>query len=309
MADVDPGGGLPPLPYAEWEHAKDTLHLWCQVVGKTKLALAPRRNHWWNAALYVSARGLTTHRLPAASRNLELEVDLVDHRLRARTDADERSFELRDGLSVAAFDEQVASVLRELGVEVRIRPEPFGVPMTTPFRDDVEHAAYDASVSRRFLQVLQWSADVLEEFAGWYVGKTSPVHLFWHSLDLAVTRFSGRRAPVGAGVDPVTAEAYSHEVVSFGFWAGDRTNPFPAYYAYAAPEPAGLRDQPLRPPAAEWIEQRGGALALLPYEAVRTATDPRGDLLAFLQSAYLAGATLAEWDVEDTVSPWGRGPA
>jgi hypothetical protein len=295
---------LPPLPLADWQPAKDTLHLWCQVVGKTKLALTPRRNHWWNVALYVSSRGLTTGRLPAATGNLDVEVDLVDHRLRARTTDAEAEFPLRDRLSVAEFERQFFAVLSKLGVEVEIRAEPFGVPVTTPFRDDRAHASYDPDASRRFLEVLQWSADVLEEFAGWFNGKTSPVHIFWHSLDLAVTRFSGEPAPPIAGADPVTAEAYSHCVVSFGFWPGDAVNAYPAYYAYAAPEPEGLRDQPLGSPAATWIDQRGGSLAVLPYDAVRAAPDPRAELLSFLQAAYVAGAGLGGWDLAALATPW-----
>ena len=282
---------LPSLDYEAWAPAKDTLHLWCQVVGKSRLSLTPRRNHWWNVPLYVSARGLTTGRLPG---NVEVELNLVDHRLEARSTTGAGGFNLADGLSVAAF-----------GLKPDIRAEPFGVPMTTPFADDVEHASYAPDAAGRFLAALQWSADVFEEFAGWFCGKTSPVHLFWHSFDLAVTRFSGRPAPAVPGADPVTAEAYSHEVVSFGFWAGDRDTSFPAYYSYTAPEPAGLRDQPLRPAgAATWVEQRGGSLALLPYDDVRAAADPQGTLLNFLQSTYEAGAGLAGWDLDGTRTDW-----
>ena len=295
---------LPALAYEQWEPARDTLHLWCQVIGKTKLALTPRRNHWWNVPLYVSARGLTTGRLPSPTGNLEVELDLVAHRLRARTTEAEGAFELVDCLSVAEFHSRFMALLGGIGVEVDIRAEPFGVPMTTPFRDDVEHAGYDPEASPRYLEVLQWSADVFEEFSGWFCGKTSPVHLFWHSFDLAVTRFSGRRAPALPDADPVTAEAYSHEVVSFGFWPGDRQTRFPAYYAYAAPEPLGLRARPLQPAAAAWSEQRGASLAVLPYDDVRAAADPRSDLLAFLESAYEAGASAAGWDLVDTATAW-----
>lgn len=295
---------LPALSYEQWELARDTLHLWCQVIGKTKLALTPPRNHWWNVTLYVSTRGLTTARMPVPTGNLEIELDLVDHRLQARTTDAEDEFTLADCLSVGVFYQRFTALLGGLGVEVDIRAEPFGVPMTTPFQDDVEHAGYDPDASRRYLEVLQWSADVFDEFSGWFCGKTSPVHLFWHSFDLAVTRFSGRRAPAMPDADPVTAEAYSHEVVSFGFWPGDRKTRFPAYYAYAAPEPPGLRDRPLEPTAAAWVEQGTGSLALLPYDEVRAAADPRADLLAFLESAYEAGASAAGWDLVDTTTAW-----
>jgi hypothetical protein len=297
---------LPPLPLEEWEGTKDTLHLWAQIVGKTRLALMPMRNHWWNATLYPSARGLTTRRMPADAHNLEIEIDLVDHRLWARTTESEAGFDLHDGLSVADFHRRFTDTLDGLDVRVDIRAEPFGVPTTTPFPADREHASYDADAVRRFLRVLQWSADVLEEFAGWYGAKTSPVHLFWHGFDLAVTRFSGRRAEALPGVDAVTAEAYTHEVVSFGFWAGDRTqtSPFPAYYSYTLPEPPELREQPLRPETAEWVTQANGSLAIFRYEDARNSPDPKAALLEFLQSAFEAGGSLAGWDLADTATPW-----
>ncbi|MEY2567453.1 MAG: hypothetical protein QOE35_1982 [Actinomycetota bacterium] len=295
---------LPPLPLQGWESTKDTLHLWVQMIGKTRLALAPMRNHWWNVTLHPSARGLTTRRMPVEAHNLEIEIDLVDHRVLGRTTRSDASFALHDGLSVADFHERLVEMLGILDVRVAISTRPFGVPMTTPFATDHEHASYDVDAVGRFLRVLQWSADVLEEFAGWYCGKSSPVHVFWHSFDLATSRFSGKRAEVAQGVDPVNAEAYSHEIISFGFWAGDRTTPYPAYYSYTAPEPAHLTEQPLRPSRAQWVGQGSGSLALLPYDDVRSAADPRATLLDFLQSAYEAGASLAGWDLADTATRW-----
>jgi hypothetical protein len=179
--------------------------------------------------------------------------------------------------------------------------------MTTPFPDDHEHAAYDPVAVERYWQALLWTGGVLDEFAGWFCGKQSPVHMFWHSLDLALTRFSGRAAPPSAA-DPVSREAYSHEVVSFGFWAGDQNLREPAFYSYTAPEPPGLRATPLRPAAASWVELSSGSIALLPYAAVRAAPDPRSALLAFLQSAYDAGSRLAGWDREALVSSWSPAP-
>ena len=298
-----PDTRLPPLPLEEWEPTKDTLHLWAQIVGKTRLAVMPMRNHWWNVTLYPSARGLTTQRMTVDAHNLEIELDLVEHRLRARTIDAEGGFDLHDGLSVADFHRQLLDTLETLDVSVVIRAEPFGVATTTPFDADREHASYDAEAVLRFLRALQWSTDVLEEFAGWFCGNSSPVHLFWHSFDLAMGRFSGRRAPVAPDADPVTAEAYSHEIISFGFWAGDRTNPFPAYYSYTAPEPSGLTEQAL-PPQAEWLAQPNGSLAILRYEDVRRMDDPKAALLGFLQSAFEAGASLAGWDLADTATNW-----
>jgi len=295
---------LPPLPLEEWQRTKDTLHLWAQVIGKTRLALMPMRNHWWNVTLYPSARGLTTRRMPVKAHNLEIELDLIGHRVWARTTESDANFGLHDGLSVADFHDQLVNMLEGLDVRVDIRAEPFGVPMTTPFAADHDHASYDADAVGRFLRVLQWSADVLEEFAGWYCGKSSPVHVFWHSFDLATSRFSGKRAETRSGIDAVTAEAYSHEVISFGFWAGDRTNPFPAYYSYTAPEPVGLSRRTLLPPQAAWAAQANGSLAILRYDDVRAAAEPKAVLLEFLQSAYEAGASLAGWDLVDTTTQW-----
>jgi hypothetical protein len=296
---------LPELPLEGWEKTKETLHLWAQIVGKVRMASTAPRNHWWHVPLYVDVRGLTTRRMHSPSgMSFQVDFDFVDHRLVVRTAGGaSESFALHDGLSVAAFDEQLHTILRGLAIDVAIRETPFGVPMTTPFPDDREHAAYDRDAVERFWHVLDWTDTVFDEFAGWYCGKTSPVHLFWHSLDLAVTRFGGR-APALADADPVTREAYSHEVISFGFWAGDQNVREPTYYSYTAPEPPGLRERPLQPEATRWTEQNGGSLAVLPYEAVRTAADPRASLLAFLESAYRAGAELAGWDRAELESAW-----
>lgn len=298
-----PDPHLRSLPLDEWQPSKNTLHLWAQILGKTRLALMPMRNHWWNATLYPSARGLTTRRMPVDAHNLEVELDLVEHRVLARTTESHASFPIHHGLSVAGFHEQFTDMLASLDVRVDIKAEPFGVPMTTPFSDDHEHASYDPDAVARFLRILQWSTDVLEEFAGWYCGKSSPVHLFWHGFDLATSRFSGTRAQGASGVDAVTAEAYSHEVISFGFWAGDANTPFPAYYSYTAPEPASLPNTALRPATASWVAQENGSLAILAYDDVRRAADPKAALLDFLQSAYEAGASLAGWD-PDTATQW-----
>jgi hypothetical protein len=290
---------LPELALDAWEPTKQTLHLWAQIVGKVRLASAAPRNHWWHVPLYVDVRGLTTRRMHAPDgTTFQIDFDFVDDRLVVRTSAGaEEGFELADGLSVAAFDERLHATLRGLGIDVSIRETPFGVPTTTPFPADAEHAAYDADAIRRYWWILDWSDSVFEEFSGRFVGKTSPVHLFWHSFDLAVTRFSGRPAPALPDADAVTREAYTHEVVSFGFWAGDENVREPSYYSYTAPEPEGLRDRPLRPGSARWVEQGAGSLALLAYDDVRAAPDPREALLEFLESAYRAGAELAGWDV------------
>jgi len=303
-----PRPDLPPLPLEAWEPTKTTLHLWSQIVGKVRLATAAPRNHWWHAALYVDVRGLTTRRLHRPAATFEIALDLLDHRLVVRTSHDQlESFPLHEGLSVAEFDALLHETLGRVGVDVPIRESPYGLATTTPFPEDREHASYDGEYAQRLWRVLDWSDAVLEEFAGWFSGKTSPVHFFWHSFDLALTRFSGRRAPPSDG-DAVSREAYSHEVISFGFWPGDPEVPYPAYYAYAAPEPEGLIDRPLAPAGARWADRPTGHLALLPYEDVRTAPDPRRALLAFLQSAYDAGSMAGGWDREHLVSSWSPPP-
>jgi hypothetical protein len=298
---------LPELHLADWRPTKDTLHLYAQILGKIRLATTAPRNHWWNVPLYVDVRGLTTRRLHHHDKTFAIGIDFVDHAVIVRTaDGGERAFALGSGVPVADFDARLHALLRDLGIDVAIKEQPFGVPMTTPFPEDTEHASWDREAVERFGRVLDWSDSVFEEFSGWFSGKTSPVHLFWHGLDLAVTRFSGRPGPP-LEADAVTQEAYSQEVISFGFWAGDDTVGDATYYSYSAPEPDGLRDEPLS--AGEWIEYGAGSLAVLPYETVRTSPDPRTTLLAFLQSAYEAGARLGGWDAAGFESAWCPSPA
>ena len=298
---------LPELHLADWRATKDTLHLYCQIVGKIRLATTPPRNHWWNVPLYVDVRGLTTRRMHLRDTTFEIAMDLVDHELAVETaDGRKGTFPIRDGLSVADFDAQIHATLGDLGIDVKIKEEPFGVPMTTPFEKDREHSSWDRDAIESYFRILDWSDAVLGEFSGWFNGKTSQVHLFWHSLDLAVSRFSGRPG-VPLDADPVTQEAYSQEIIAFGFWAGDDNVGDAAYYSYTAPEPEGLRDQPLS--GGEWTDSGSGSLAVLPYETVRTARDPRTALLAFCQSTYEAGANLAGWDTTGFESTWCPTPA
>ena len=296
---------LPDLPLESWAATKDTLHLWLQIVGKVKLAYAPPRNHWWHVTLHLDTRGITTRRIPFNdTTRFEIRFDFVDHFLAVTTSAGaEERFPLRDGLSVAEFDSKLHSMLSRLGLDVAILEKPYGVPMTTPLTEDVDHASYDPEAVQRFWRILDWSDGVFDRFGGWFCGKTSPPQLYWHSLDLAFARYNGASAPAQPEADPVTQEAYSHEVIAFGFWAGDKNVPEPAYYSYTAPEPPDLRSFQLPTPAT-WDEPWGSLLALLPYDAVRLSDDPEGALLAFLQSAYTAGATAAEWDKTQLESSW-----
>jgi uncharacterized protein DUF5996 len=291
---------LPELRIADWRPTKDTLHLYAQIVGKVRLATTPPRNHWWHVPLYVGVRGLTTGPLHRGDTTFEIAFDLVEHQLVVQTiDGSTRAFPLADGLSVADFDARLHAALAELGIDVAIREQPFGVPMTTPFREDTEHASWDRDAVERFHRALDWSSSVLEEFSGWFVGKQSPVQLFWHSFDLSLTRFSGRPG-LEITSDAVNREAYTHEVMLFGFWMGDeQTFPDASFYAFMTPEPAGFRAAPI-----VGGESTSIGLAVLPWETARSARDPRALVLAFLQSAYEAAAELAGWDVAAFESAW-----
>ncbi len=291
---------IPEIPLEAWRPTKNTLHLYCQIVGKIRLAMHPHLNHWWHVPLYVTPRGLSTHTIPYDSGNFEIEFDLCDHRLVMKTNSGrQEDFALFDGLSVADFYSSTFANLAKLGIEPKIRPIPYEAPSTIPFPEDTDNKSYDKEYISRAHQTLVAVDSILNEFRGRFLGKSTPVHMFWHSFDLALTRFSGKRVPVREGANRVESEAYSHEVVSFGFWFGDDRVPAPAFYSYTAPEPDGLADEPLSPPAAKWAESNGAHLALLMYEDVRKTGDPRKIVLDFLESAYLAGAKRAGWDLKE----------
>lgn len=285
----------PPLPLSAWEPTRHTLHMWTQVVGKVRLALAPHLNHWWEVPLYLTARGLTTSPMPHGDREVEIVFDFVSHELRIDA-SDGRTARLALApMTVADFHRETMARLRELDVEVRIWTTPVEVEDTTPFERDTHHAAYDAEQARRWWRATARAHRVLTEFRRGFLGKASPVHFFWGSFDLAATLFSGRRAPPRPADDLVNREAYSHEVMSVGWWLGGAMGvDEPIFYAYAAPEPPGFRDAEVRPEAARYLGDLGEWA--LPYEAVRTADDPDGDLLAFCRSAYEAAARLGGWD-------------
>jgi uncharacterized protein DUF5996 len=301
-----PGAVLPPLPLDAWEDTKETLHRYAQVVGKIRLTNAPFKNHWWHVTLYVDARGLTTGPIPYGRTNFEISLNLMDNRLEARAgDGGAFGFAL-DDLAVADFYRKLVDGLAAIGVEVSIDPRPFDLGDEQPLDRNYFHRTCDPEYVRRYGQILVWVSGVFEAFAGRFNGKQSPVHLFWHSFDLALARFSQRRAPERDGADPVTREAYSHEVISFGFWPGDREVREPTFYSYTAPEPPGLTDQPLEPQAARWLPE--GGTASLSYEDVRLGESPEGTLLLFLQSAYQAGARTANWDEEALRTSSARSP-
>jgi hypothetical protein len=300
---------FPPIPYASWRETKETLHRFLQIVGKIRLAGSTRRNHWWNVPFHLTGRGITTRPMGLGpdGDSFCVDFDFVSHRLIATTaDGRESSFPLT-GLSVADFHQATLEALHGLGVRADIaRPRPFDLPdAARPFAQDNEHRGYDPPKVTRYWQVLSQVNLLLEQYAADWSGKTSPVHHFWHTFDIAVTRFSDRFVDQSPNVDPVTREAYSREVISAGFWFGDPDFPEPAFYSYTAPEPPGLAGQRLHPAAAGWVPQRGSHLAILTYDDARVELDPRTAVLGFLDSAYRAGARLAGWDTERAACPGG----
>jgi hypothetical protein len=284
----------PELHLADWKDTQATLHMWTQIVGKIRLGLAPRVNHWWEVPLYVSTSGLTTSPMPYARGVFEIEFDFLRHGLSIRSsEGESRTLELRPR-TVADFYKELMATLQSLGIDVRIWPMPQEVPDPVRFDQDVSHASYNREQATRFWKILLAVDDVFKEFRGRFVGKDSPVHFFWGSFDLAVTRFSGRRAPERVGADPVTREAYSHEVISAGFWPGGGDIKDMAFYAYAAPEPEGLGNRSVRPASAFYNSQMHEFFLM--YEDVRKAASPRDLLLEFLESTYEAAAELGQWD-------------
>jgi Family of unknown function (DUF5996) len=298
----------PELDFGAWRDTRDTLHLWTQIIGKIRLMRTPWLNHSWHVPLYVTAIGLTTSPIPHGRRSFEIQFDFIQHVLEIRTDAGLRRLPLQPQ-SVAEFYGAVMAALDDLGVPVAINETPCEIESAIRFSQDRVHAAYDREHARRFWQVLLQADRVMKHFRTAFIGKSSPVHFFWGSFDLAVTRFSGRRAPPFAVKVPgvaagVMREAYSHEVSSAGFWPGGSGADYPTFYSYAYPVPAGFASFAVRPAEAFFNPALGEFL--LPYDAVRTAADPEAMLLEFLQSTYEAAAVCANWDRAALECPQGR---
>jgi hypothetical protein len=290
---------FPELPLDEWEETKNTLHLYLQIVGKIRLKTFPKMNHWWHVPFYVTPRGITTRPIPYGNIQFEMSFDFITHVfLIASTDGQVRSISLEDGLSVSDFYRNVFTNLHELGVHPKIWAIPYDIPVIRkdPFETDTVHKSYNSEYVKRFWRILYQVDSVFQDFRGKFIGKCTPPHLFWHHFDLALTLFSGRKAPEREGANIVEREAYSHEVISFGFWAGDINVREPAFYAYAAPVPERLFDQPIKPKKALWNKDAG--MAIYMYNEMRKEADPKQALTDFLQSVYKAGAGLAEWDIE-----------
>ncbi|MGI8437599.1 MAG: DUF5996 family protein [Chthoniobacterales bacterium] len=289
----------PPLPLAGWSETAATLHLWTQIVGKVRIELAPWANHSWNVTLYVTARGLTTSLMPHQIRCFEIDFDFIDHRLLIRaSDGATREIPLR-AMAVADFYARLMASLDEMGLPVKISGQPNEVDPAIPFAEDWQHAAYDPQAAHRFWRVLVQTDRVFKQFRARFIGKCSPVHFFWGSFDLAVTRFSGRVAPKHPGgvphlPDAVAREAYSHEVSSCGFWPGNEAMPEAVFYSYAYPAPEGFAEATVQPADASWNATLREFV--LPYEKMRQAEDPGRISLEFLQTTYEAAARLGKWD-------------
>jgi len=302
------GEAWPELPYAAWKDTLETLHLWAQIVGKTRLASSPWMNHQWHVTLYVSARGFTTSLIPYGRSAFQIDMDFVDHRVTVARDSGALRVIGLYPRSVADFYAEFTARMRELDLRVPIHSVPNEIAGAIPFPEDHVHASYDPEYATRCWRILLASHRVFTEFRAGYRGKSSPVHLFWGSFDLAVTRFNGRRAPPHPGgivglPDWVSREAYSHEVSSAGFWPGGETHPHPMFYSYAYPSPAGFADRQVQPPEAGWNPDFGEFV--LPYEAMRRADDPERSLMAFLTSTYETAADLGGWNRSEL--EWGVG--
>ena len=288
------GAAWPELAWSAWSETADTLHMWTQIVGKTRLALTPLQNHWWNVPLYVTARGLGTSAMAYGDDVLDIEFDFVEHELRLRLGSGKGEAIALGPRSVAEFYREYRGCLDALGVTVKIWPMPVEVQTPIRFDLDTQHHAYDPEYAHRFWQVLVGAEKVFRAWAPGFVGKVSPVHFFWGSFDLAVTRFSGRVAPVREGTDSIEREAYSHEVISAGFWPGNGGYGAAAFYCYAAPVPEGLAEKRISPPSAGWDKTLGEYI--FKYNDARVQASPEKALLEFIESAYSAAADAAKWD-------------
>jgi hypothetical protein len=291
----------PELPLESWKDTYATLHMWTQIVGKCRLALCPKINHWWEVPLYVTSLGLTTSPLPYDGGIFEIQFDFIHHKLLIQTSRGAETVMTLAPRSVAEFYREFMERLASLGIQVKIWKMPAEVPNPIAFDRDTEHASYDPDYANRCWRILVRADEIFKEFRARFIGKSSPVHFFWGSFDLAVTRFSGRRAPPREGADSITREAYSHEVISAGFWPGGGDIKGPAFYAYAAPEPAGFAEARVGP--AKAFYHPGMHEFILMYDDIRRASSPRTALLEFLQSTYDAGASLGNWNREELERP------
>jgi len=293
---------LPSLDYKGNEKKKMTLHLFLQVLGKIRLKMTPRKNHWWYITEYIGTNGFTTGPIPynSGTDQFEITINVIDHRLEVSSSQGESGgFPIDDHLTVADFYQKLMETLQTMDVSVSIVDVPFDLGVEQAFDEITEYHHYDKTYVSDLWRSMVWIGNVFKEFSGRFYGKTCPVHLYWHSMDLVVTRFSGNEAPpMPADARISDKDAYTHECISFGFWPGDETVPEPAFYSYTYPSPDGIKEEAITPSSAEWVDSNGSPMALLTYKNLLDTDNPREELLAFLESTYLVGAKKANWDIE-----------
>ncbi|MCM4169091.1 hypothetical protein KCTC52924_00143 [Arenibacter antarcticus] len=298
---------LPYLPYNSWKDTRITIHLILQIIGKIRLAIMPRKNHWWYVTEYVSIAGFSTHPIPMNDGLNTFEITLNVHKKMVQfknSKGEYREILLQDGYSVGQFYTDSMAILKGWGVTPKFINKPLDMGVEKPFDEISEFHHYDWASIHTFWQMMLWNDGVLKEFSGLFYGKTCPVHIYWHHMDLTVTRFSGKLAPpMDVNARILEKDAYSHEVISFGFWAGDDNMPEPAYYSYTFPAPPKLKKEPLKPKSAFWMDANGSPMAMLKFGDIINSKDPRNEVLNFLESAYQAGAKCAQWEVEDYKVP------
>lgn len=298
---------LPLLPYKLWTQTRISVHLILQIIGKTRLSLTTRKNHWWFITIYVSSRGFSTFTIPVDGgiNSLQIEFDVLKKAVVITHSAKgEIQIKLENGLTVADFYKKFMNELSGLDIHPKFTDRPYDMGIDKPFIQLQEYGEYNWEHIEKFWQLMQWNSSIFQEFSGRFYGKTSPAQIFWHHMDLAVTRFSGKKLPAMDKSAPISdRDTYSHEQISFGFWVGDDNVPEPAYYSYTYPSPEGVDNQTLAPKTAKWVDSNGSPMALLRYEDVLSSEDPRQAVLDFLESAYQGGANLAGWDVEALTTP------
>ena len=298
---------LPSLPYNEWTETRLTLHLILQIIGKSRLKTTHRKNHWWYITIYVSARGFSTHAIPVDNglNSFQVEIDIPKKAVvLTKSTGEEQLISLATNISVADFYSMYMKTLNNWGLDPKFINKPLDLGIDKSFDEIDEYHHYDWDYIQRFWEVMRWNNDVLQEFSGRFYGKSCPVHIYWHHMDLTVTRFSGKKLPpMPPEARILEKESYSHEQISFGFWIGDDNMTEPAYYSYTYPAPDNLDKEKLGSDKATWIDANGSPMAILKYEDIRQMDNPRAELLNFLESAYQAGAKLANWDVEELTVP------
>lgn len=289
---------FPEFPLEDWLATKETLHRYLQIVGKLRLSLNSKKNHWWHLTLYVNSRGICTGPIPNEEFSFDIQFDFIHHQLQIHTsNGDSRSFELKDGLSVKDFYNKLSDILNDLSIGFEIIAKPFDLSDNVPFKECTQHNSYNPQAVHKAWQILVHVNMVLEEFSGRSYSKTCPVHIYWHHLDLVVTRFSGDRAPEMNTTSIVELEAYSHEVISFGFWFGDDNIQEPAFYSYTYPAPKDIDKEKLQPNSAKWVDANGSPMAILLYNDIREKNNAKDLIMEFLESSYKAGASLSGWDI------------